>query len=260
MRFLSLGLAIILLQLGLLLCLTTGAARAACGPDLDKQYDRCWNMQHCMGNCPRDSSCNSILREGLQCYAARDKARNAEIAKETQENLLQQAKNPGWPCLDPMRCYPQFIPKACYGFAPGARPPYTDQMLNSHSPQCRDEERELLDAMRRVNTLPKLTPQEAERELHMMPDSPTLMTRKKLADLESRILNEKHPAAAPGANELRRRYQRDEIGLFAANCSPNSKPELRQLCRGTRGLLMRNAKKGDRVAQCLLSGRSNCAP
>jgi hypothetical protein len=255
MRIMNLTAA--LLQFGLLLCLTVAPVKAACGPDLDREYDRCWNMQHCMGSCPRDSNCNSILREGLQCYAARDKARKAEAEKETQENLTLKAKNPGWPCLDPMTCYPQFIPKACYGFVPGARPPYTEQMLNSNSPRCRDQERELLDALRRVKALPKLTPQEAERELHMMPDSPILVARRKLVDVEARIAGEKQPPVTPDA--LRRESHRQEVDLFMANCGPHSRPELRKMCPGVRRLMMHRAKAGDATARCLLDGHSNCA-
>jgi hypothetical protein len=210
-----------------------------------------------MGNCPHDSECNSVKKEALQCYAERDKARKAEIDKGEQEYLVKVAQNPGWPCLDQNTCYPQFIPKACYGFVPGARPPYTEQMLNDHSQRCQNEIGELLDAMRRVKSLPKLTPQEAERELHMMPDSPTLMTRQKLVDVESRILKEKQPDAGP--NEQRREYQRQEVNLFMANCGPNSKPELRVMCPGVRKLLTRRAKAGDATARCLMNGNSNCA-
>ncbi|HEY5210497.1 MAG TPA: hypothetical protein VIJ42_13740 [Stellaceae bacterium] len=246
-----------LLQLGLLVLLTVGPAHAACGPDLDKAYIYCLRQQQCMGGCPHDSDCPSIKKEALQCYAARDKARKAENEKETQEYLVKVAQNPGWPCLGPMTCYPQFIPKACYGFIPGARPPYTEQMLNDKQPRCQNQIAELLDAMRKVNALPKLTPQEAERELHMMPDSPTLMTRKKLVDIEARISGEKAPP--PNPNQQRREYQRQEIDLFMANCGPHASAELRPICPGVKRLLARKAKAGDPVARCLVSGHSNCA-
>jgi len=246
-----------LLQLGLLILLTVGPAKAACGPDLDREYIKCLRQQQCMGKCPHDSECNSVKKEALQCYAARDKARKAESEEETQEYLVKAAQNPGWPCLDQNTCYPQFVPKACYGFVPGARPPYTEQMLNDHSPRCRNEIGELLDAMRRVKSLPKLTPQEAERELHMMPDSPTLMTRQKLVDVEARILKEKETPADRSAQI--RGFRRQEVDLFMANCGPNASAELRPMCPGVRRLLTRKAKAGDPVARCLVNGNSNCA-
>ncbi len=252
MRFMNFTTATLLL-LGLLLGLTMGPANADCGPDLDREYDRCWNMQHCMGTCPRDSDCPSILREGRQCYAARD----AAFKRDTQEMLMQEAANPGWPCLDAHTCFRNFEPKSCYGFVPGARPPYTEDMLSSHSQQCRDQIREFLDAKRRVKALPKLTPEEAERELHMMPDSPTLNTRGNLKDLELRILKEKETNA--DRNAKRRDFQGKEVADFMAACGPNAKPDVRVMCPGMRHIFMRKAQAGDPVARCLMSGNSNCA-
>jgi hypothetical protein len=255
MRFFNFATAT-LLQLGFLLCLTMGPAKANCGPDLDREYDRCWNMQHCMGSCPRDRACRSILKEGLQCYAARDAAFKIEKEKEIQEDLIREARDPGIPCLDAKTCFPTFEPKSCFGFVPGARAPYTEDMLNSHSQQCRNEIRELLAAKRRVKALPTLTPQEAERESHMMPDSPTLNTRGNLKDLELRILKEKETDA--DRNAKRRDFQAREVADFMAACGPNAKPDVRVMCPGMRHVFMRKANAGDSVARCLVKGNSNC--